>query len=182
MKIIKTSINGLVVIEPKIFYDSRGYFFESYNQNQFLKKLGDFNFVQDNESKSSKGVLRGFHFQKPPYEQAKLVRCIKGQVLDVALDLRKKSKTFGKYFMIELSEKNSKSIFIAEGFAHGFLCLDKENYVVYSCTNYRHEKSEVGIVWNDSDLKIKWPNKKPLISLKDKKNLSFSEYQKKFIK
>ena len=176
MKIKKTKFKDLLIYEKNYFADKRGYFLELFKEKNFKNKFPFTCF-----SYSKKNVLRGLHIQTKN-TQGKFMSVLKGRVMDVALDLRKKSKTFGKYFMIELSEKNSKSIFIPAGFAHGFLCLDKENYVVYSCTNYRHEKSEVGIVWNDPDLKIEWPNKKPLISLKDKKNLSFSEYQKKFIK
>lgn len=135
MKILKTSIKDLVVIEPEIFYDSRGYFFESYNQNLFIKKLGDFKFVQDNESKSFKGVLRGFHFQKPPFEQAKLVRCIEGEVLDIALDLRKNSSTYGKHEKVILSGDNKKQIFIPRGFAHAFLVLSETAIFSYKVDN-----------------------------------------------
>ncbi len=182
MKIIKTSINGLVVIEPKIFYDSRGYFFESYNQNQFLKKLGDFNFVQDNESKSSKGVLRGFHFQKPPYEQAKLVRCIKGQVLDVALDLRKNSSTYGKYEKVILSEDNKKQFFIPRGFAHAFLVMSETATFSYKVDNIYAPKFENGVIWNDPSLLINWgiDDSKLIISEKDKELDLLSEIKSPF--
>ena len=177
MKVINTKFQGLKIIQHNRFSDKRGSLRETYRKK--IVKWNDLIF--DFATTSKKNAFRGFHFQYKN-QQAKYVSVLKGKILDCVIDLRKKSKTFGKYFMIELSEKNSKSIFIPAGFAHGFLCLDKENYVVYSCTNYRHEKSEVGIVWNDHDLKIKWPNKKPLISLKDKNNISFNEYQKKFIK
>ncbi len=182
MKIIKTSINGLVVIEPKIFYDSRGYFFESYNQNQFLKKLGDFNFVQDNESKSSRGVLRGFHFQKPPYEQAKLVRCIKGQVLDVALDLRKNSSTYGKYEKVILSEDNKKQFFIPRGFAHAFLVMSETATFSYKVDNVYAPNFENGVIWNDPSLLINWgiDDSKLIISEKDKKLDLLSEIKSPF--
>lgn len=182
MKIIKTSINGLVVIEPKIFYDSRGYFFESYNQYQFLKKLGDFNFVQDNESKSSKGVLRGFHFQKPPYEQAKLVRCIKGKVLDIALDLRKNSSTYGKYEKVILSEENKKQFFIPRGFAHAFLVLSETAIFSYKVDNVYAPNFESGVIWNDPSLFINWglDDSKLIISEKDKKLELLSEIKSPF--
>tara|TARA_Y100000766_G_C18900598_1_gene603230 strand:- start:1670 stop:2218 length:549 start_codon:yes stop_codon:yes gene_type:complete len=182
LKIIKTSINGLVVIEPKIFYDSRGYFFESYNQNQFLKKLGDFNFVQDNESKSSRGVLRGFHFQKPPYEQAKLVRCIKGQVLDVALDLRKNSSTYGKYEKVILSEDNKKQFFIPRGFAHAFLVMSETATFSYKVDNVYAPNFENGVIWNDPSLLINWgiDDSKLIISEKDKKLDLLSEIKSPF--
>ena len=170
MKILKTSIKDLVVIEPEIFYDSRGYFFESYNQNLFIKKLGDFKFVQDNESKSSKGVLRGFHFQKPPFEQAKLVRCIEGEVLDVALDLRKNSSTYGKHEKVILSGDNKKQFFIPRGFAHAFLVLSETAIFSYKVDNIYAPESDSGIIWNDPNLLIDWgkDDSKLIISEKDK--------------
>ena len=170
MKVEQTSIEGLVVIEPEIFYDSRGYFFESYNQNLFIKKLGDFKFVQDNESKSSKGVLRGFHFQKPPFEQAKLVRCIKGEVLDVALDLRKNSSTYGKHEKVILSGDNKKQFFIPRGFAHAFLVLSETAIFSYKVDNIYAPQSDSGIIWNDPSLLINWgiDDSKLIISEKDK--------------
>jgi len=170
LKVEQTSIEGLVVIEPEIFYDSRGYFFESYNQNLFIKKLGDFKFVQDNESKSSKGVLRGFHFQKPPFEQAKLVRCIKGEVLDVALDLRKNSSTYGKYKKVILSGDNKKQFFIPRGFAHAFLVLSETAIFSYKVDNIYAPQSDSGIIWNDPSLLINWgiDDSKLIISEKDK--------------
>lgn len=170
MKVEQTSIEGLVVIEPEIFYDSRGYFFESYNQNLFIKKLGDFKFVQDNESKSSKGVLRGFHFQKPPFEQAKLVRCIQGEVLDVALDLRKNSSTYGKHEKVILSGDNKKQFFIPRGFAHAFLVLSETAIFSYKVDNIYAPQSDSGIIWNDPSLLINWgiDDSKLIISEKDK--------------
>ena len=170
MKVEQTSIEGLVVIEPEIFYDSRGYFFESYNQNLFIKKLGDFKFVQDNESKSSKGVLRGFHFQKPPFEQAKLVRCIEGEVLDVALDLRKNSSTYGKHEKVILSGDNKKQFFIPRGFAHAFLVLSETAIFSYKVDNIYAPQSDSGIIWNDPSLLIDWgiDESKLIISEKDK--------------
>ena len=170
MKILKTSIKDLVVIEPEIFYDSRGYFFESYNQNLFIKKLGDFKFVQDNESKSSKGVLRGFHFQKPPFEQAKLVRCIEGEVLDVALDLRKNSSTYGKHEKVILSGDNKKQFFIPRGFAHAFLVLSETAIFSYKVDNIYAPQSDSGIIWNDPSLLIDWgiDDSKLIISENDK--------------
>ena len=175
MKITKTKISGLTIIEPKVFSDNRGYFFEPYNNLEFEKHFGNINFVQDNESKSVKGVLRGFHFQKPPFDQAKLVRCVTGKVLDIAVDLRKQSKTFGKFVKIILSDKNKKQFFIPRGFAHGFLCLSKICIINYKCNKYRDAKSETTLRWDDSHLKIKWPVKKPILSLKDKrgKNLNY---------
>ncbi len=170
MKVEQTSIEGLVVIEPEIFYDSRGYFFESYNQNLFIKKLGDFKFVQDNESKSSKGVLRGFHLQKPPFEQAKLVRCIEGEVLDVALDLRKNSSTYGKHEKVILSGDNKKQFFIPRGFAHAFLVLSETAIFSYKVDNIYAPQSDSGIIWNDPSLLINWAidDSKLIISEKDK--------------
>ena len=177
MKIIKTSINGLVVIEPKIFYDSRGYFFESYNQNQFLKKLGDFNFVQDNESNSLKGVIRGLHFQMPPFQQSKIVRCISGQILDVVVDLRKNSKTYGDYFSIKLSSDNKKQIYVPIGFAHGFQTLSSNAIVSYKVDNYYNPKSDSGIIWNDKDLSINWNKSlKPILSKNDLKLILFKDF------
>lgn len=156
MKVEQTSIEGLVVIEPEIFYDSRGYFFESYNQNLFIKKLGDFKFVQDNESKSSKGVLRGFHFQKPPFEQAKLVRCIEGKVIDVAVDIRKRSPTYGKHVAVELSGENKRQLFIPRGFAHGFVVLSESATFAYKVDNSYAPEYDSGIKFDDNELNINW--------------------------
>ena len=182
---IETGIKDLFIIEPQIFEDSRGFFLESYNYNTF-KELGIENiFVQDNHSKSLKGVLRGLHFQKDEYSQAKLVRVLKGAVLDIAIDLRKNSKTFRKYVTVELSEKNKKMFFIPRNFAHGFLTLEDNTEFFYKCDNFYNPKSEAGIMWNDKDLNIEWNFKKYginenelIISEKDKKNMSFKEYKK----
>jgi dTDP-4-dehydrorhamnose 3,5-epimerase len=170
LKVKQTIIKGLAIIEPKIFYDSRGYFFESYNQNLFIKKLGDFKFVQDNESKSSKGVLRGFHFQKPPFEQAKLIRCIEGEVLDIALDLRKDSLTYGKYEKVILSGDNKKQLLIPRGFGHAFLVLSETAIISYKVDNVYSPQSESGIIWNDPSLLIDWgiEESKLIISERDK--------------
>ena len=184
-KKIETGIKDLFIIEPQIFEDSRGFFLESYNYNDF-KELGIENlFVQDNHSKSLKGVLRGLHFQKGEYSQAKLVRVLKGSVLDVAVDLRENSETFGKYFIVKLSEENKKMFFIPREFAHGFLTLEDNTEFFYKCDNFYNPKSEAGIIWNDSDLDINWNLKKYnideselIISEKDKKNISFKEYKK----
>ena len=183
MKKIETEIKDLVIIEPKIFEDSRGFFMESYNYNTF-KELGIENiFVQDNISKSSKGVLRGF--QKDEYAQTKLVYVLRGAVLDVTVDLRKNSETFGKYVAVELNEKNKKMLFIPKGFAHGFLTLEDDTEFVYKCDNFYNPKSEVGLIWNDLDLNIDWNLKKYnmkeeelIISEKDKKNITFKEYRR----
>tara|TARA_B100001175_G_C19437902_1_gene604574 strand:- start:396 stop:947 length:552 start_codon:yes stop_codon:yes gene_type:complete len=156
MKFIETKIKDLIIIEPVVFGDDRGYFFESYIQKKFKGNLGNISFVQDNESKSFKGVLRGLHFQKPPFEQAKLVRCIKGKVLDVAVDIRKESKTFGKYLTVELSEENKRQLFIPRGFAHGFLALSDYAIVTYKVDNVYAPKYDAGIKWNDKELNIDW--------------------------
>ena len=184
-KKVETGIKDLFIIEPQIFEDSRGFFLESYNYNDF-KELGIENiFVQDNHSKSLKGVLRGLHFQKDEYSQAKLVRVLKGAVLDIAVDLRKNSETFGKYIAVELNEKNKKMFFIPRNFAHGFLTLEDNTEFFYKCDNFYNPKSEAGIIWSDRDLNIDWNFKKYsinenelIISEKDKKNISFKEYKK----
>ena len=182
MKITKTSISGLVIIEPKVFNDSRGYFYEPYNKSKFDKLICKTNFVQDNESKSSKGVLRGFHFQKPPYDQAKLVRCIKGEVLDIALDLRKKSNTYGKYEKVILSGKNKKQFFVPRGFAHAFLVLSDTALFSYKVDNIYAPDYDSGIIWNDLLLSIDWPFDESdlIISHKDKNLKSFSNFQSPF--
>ena len=177
MNLIKTKLDGLVVLKPTVFKDNRGYFMESYNQKNINKLLGNVNFVQDNESESSRGVLRGLHFQKPPYTQAKLVRCLKGGVLDVALDLRKDSKTYGIFETISLTEENKKQLFIPKGFAHGFIVLSKSAILSYKVDNYYNPESESGIIWNDPDLNIDWKiNKNEIIvSEKDKNLPAFNE-------
>ena len=174
LKLTETNISGLVVIEPKVFEDSRGFFFEPYNKLKFEKFFGEIDFVQDNESKSRKGVLRGFHFQKPPFDQAKLVRCIEGAVLDIALDLIKKSKTYGKYHKVILSGDNKKQFFITRGFAHAFLVLSETALFSYKVDNIYAPKFDSGVIWNDPSLSIDWGFKesKLIISEKDK-NLNF---------
>ena len=176
MNLIKTTLDGLVVLKPTIFKDNRGYFMESYNQKNINKLLGNVNFVQDNESESSRGVLRGLHFQKPPYAQAKLVRCLKGSVLDVVLDLRKDSKTYGIFETILLTEENKKQLFIPKGFAHGFVVLSETAIFCYKVDNYYNQESESGVLWNDLDLNIDWKiNKKEIIvSEKDKSLPTFN--------
>lgn len=182
MKIIKTSISDLVLIEPKVHNDSRGYFFEPYNKKQFDNLITKTDFVQDNESKSRKGVLRGLHFQKPPFDQAKLVRCIEGEVLDVAVDLRKKSKSYGKYEKVILSEKNKKQFFIPRGFAHAFLVLSDTAIFSYKVDNFYAPDYDCGILWNDPILSIDWGlNKEDLIiSNKDKNLPLFSKLKSPF--
>lgn len=172
MNVIKTDIDGLVIIEPRVFGDSRGYFFESFSERDFKREVADVDFVQDNESKSSYGVVRGLHFQKPPYAQAKLVRVVKGKVLDVAVDLRKDSPTFGQYAAMELSEENHRQMFIPRGFAHGFSVLSEEVIFQYKCDNYYAPQSEGAVAWDDPDLDIDWkiPAEKVLLSEKDMKH------------
>ena len=177
MKLTKTPIEGLVIIEPNVFKDSRGYFFEPYNKINFDKYIGEINFVQDNESKSQRGVLRGFHFQKPPYDQAKLVRCIEGEVIDIALDLRKASITYGKYHKVVLSSKNKKQFFIPRGFAHAFLVISEFAVFSYKVDNIYAPDYDSGIVWNDPELAIDWliDEDKLIISDKDKSLSNFSD-------
>ena len=174
-------IDGLLLIEPDIFNDERGYFFESYNLEKFNKAVGHkINFVQDNHSFSSKHTLRGIHYQLPPFAQGKLVRVIEGHVFDVAVDLRASSKTVGKHHKIILSDTNCKSFFVPRGFAHGVLGLDKENIILYTCSNYRDKANEVSIIWNDKDLNIKWGIKKPILSAKDRKAQKINQFIKNF--
>ena len=169
MKITKTRFRDLFIFKSKNFYDIRGYFREVLIEKLIKKK---FKFIV--VSKSKKNVLRGLHMQKK-FQQGKYISVVKGKILDVVVDCRKKSKTFGKHFKIIISEKNSKSIYVPPGFIHGFLGLEKENIVVYSCTEYRNKESELGVKWNDKDLKINWSIKKPILSIKDKKNLKFKD-------
>ncbi|MBR5699663.1 MAG: dTDP-4-dehydrorhamnose 3,5-epimerase, partial [Bacteroidales bacterium] len=154
MKIIKTPIEGLLIIEPRVFGDERGYFFESYSERDFIEAVGPVKFVQDNESKSRYGVLRGLHFQKEPYAQAKLVRVVSGAVLDVAVDLREGSPTFGQHFSVELTGENHRQFFIPKGFAHGFCVLSEEVVFQYKCDEFYHPEAEGGIAWDDPDLAI----------------------------
>ena len=180
MNITKTDIEGLIIIEPQIFKDSRGCFFESWNAKKF-KQLGiSEDFVQDNQSVSSKGVLRGLHFQNPPYAQAKLVRVIEGSVLDVAVDLRKNSPTYGMHVSVILSEQNNKSFFIPKGFAHGFLSLEDNSVFNYKCSDYYNKESEGSLLWNDEDLKIDWQIDNPLVSEKDLQADFFKNFKTKF--
>ena len=169
MEVIKTFIEGVVIIEPRLFEDGRGYFFESFNQKEFEEKVCKTTFVQDNESKSSYGVIRGLHFQKTPFAQGKLVRVVKGAVLDVAVDIRKKSPTFGQHVAVELTEDNHRQFFIPRGFAHGFSVLSEEVIFQYKCDNFYAPLSEGALVWNDPDLAIDWriPMDKVLLSEKD---------------
>ena len=169
MKILKTKFKNLLVFKSKNYFDNRGHFRELALEKKIKKKL-----IFTVMSKSKKNVLRGLHMQKK-LKQGKYISCLKGEILDVVVDCRKKSKTFGKHFKIILSEKNCKSIYIPPGFLHGFLGLGKENIVIYGCTNYRDQKSEIGVSWNDKDLKINWNIKSPILSKKDNQNLKFKE-------
>ena len=177
MEVIKTEIEGVVIIEPRIFNDERGYFYESFSLREFEEKVCRTTFVQDNQSKSSYGVLRGLHFQKPPYSQSKLVRCIKGAVLDVAVDIRKGSPTFGKHVAVELSEENHRQLFIPRGFAHGFAVLTAEAVFQYKCDNYYNKESEGAIAWNDPQLAIDWriPADEVLLSEKDRQTRNMAD-------
>lgn len=176
MQITSTPIADLLIIQPKVFEDDRGYFYESYNKNLFLEHGIDTDFVQDNQSLSQAGVLRGLHFQNPPFAQGKLVRVIKGAIFDVALDIRKQSPTYGKHFNIELNEVNKTMLWIPHGFAHGFLTLEKETIFSYKCSNYYNKASEDCILWNDKDLAIKWSIDAPTLSEKDKFGKSFKDF------
>ena len=169
MNIVETEIKGVFIIEPKVFGDNRGYFFESFSQREFESVIGPVTFVQDNQSKSSYGVVRGLHFQKPPHAQSKLVRVIKGAVLDVAVDIRKGSPTFGKHVAVELTEDNHRQMFIPRGFAHGFVVLSEEVIFQYKCDNFYAPQNEGAIAWDDPDLAIDWrvPADKVILSEKD---------------
>lgn len=182
MEIITTDIEGVVILQPRIFTDSRGYFFESFSQRDFEQKVAPIQFVQDNESKSSYGVMRGLHFQKPPFSQSKLVRCVKGKVLDVAVDLRKDSPTFGKHVAVELSEDNHLQFFIPKGFAHGFAVLSEEAIFQYKCDEFYNPQSEGGISLLDESLEIDWkiPLDKAIMSDKDMKYPKLSEITSEF--
>lgn len=177
MEVIKTEIEGVVIIEPRIFKDERGYFYESFSQREFEEKVLKTTFVQDNQSKSSYGVIRGLHFQKPPHCQSKLVRCIKGAVLDVAVDIRKGSPTFGKYVAVELTEENHRQFFVPRGFAHGFAVLSEEAVFQYKCDNFYCKESEGAVAWNDPEIGIDWqiPSSDVLLSEKDRQNKNMNE-------
>lgn len=181
MELIKTSIDGLLIIKPDVFKDDRGYFYESYNKERFAKAGLTMDFVQDNESKSSKGVLRGLHFQKPPFAQGKLVRVIKGSVMDVAVDLRKDSPTYGKWESVVLTEDNKLQFWIPEGFAHGFVALEDNTIFNYKCTNVYNKESEGSILWNDPDININWNIDNPILSEKDKISPLFKNFESPFI-
>lgn len=186
MKVTKTKIGGLLVIEPDIFGDERGFFVETYNKERYQENGIDVEFVQDNLSKSSKGVLRGLHFQKKPYAQGKLVQVIKGSVLDVAVDIRHGSETFGEWVSVKLTEKNKKQFWIPAGFAHGFVSLEDNTIFSYKCTNVYNKESEGAIKWDDAHLDIDWQLNQygivePIVSEKDQKNIAFCDIDKDFV-
>ena len=176
MEVIKTKIPDLYIVKPRVFEDHRGYFFESYNKEAFLRNGIDQNFVQDNESKSAKGVLRGLHFQKPPFAQGKLVRVMKGAVLDVAVDIRKNSPTYGQWASVELTQDNKWMYWVPPGFAHGFVTLEDNTVFFYKCTNVYNKESEGSILWNDPDLNIDWKVENPILSEKDEQSPLFKDF------
>ena len=183
MEVVKTPIDGVLIIEPRVFGDKRGYFFESFNAREFAEKTGlQVTFVQDNESMSHYGVLRGLHFQCPPFAQSKLVRVVKGRVLDVAVDIRKGSPTYGKHVAVELSEENHRQFFMSKGFAHGFSVLSEEAIFQYKCDEFYAPQSEGAIAWNDPDLAIDWniPLNQVLLSEKDTDHPMLREFQSPF--
>ncbi len=181
MEIKPTSIDGVLIIEPRIFKDERGEFFESFNQLIFDKATsGKYQFVQDNQSISKKNVLRGLHFQKPPFAQGKLVRVISGAVLDVAVDIRTDSNTYGQHVAVELSKDNNRQLFIPPGFAHGFIALEENTVFSYKCTNYYAPDYEATICWNDPVLNINWGSETCLVSEKDNKGIDFSKFASDF--
>ena len=182
MKLIETKISDLIIIEPAVFGDARGYFLESYNQKKFEEVVGKISFVQDNESKSYKGVLRGLHFQKPPFDQAKLVRCMEGEVLDVVVDIRKNSSTYGQHLVVLLSGENKRQLFIPRGFAHGFVVLSDSATFAYKVDNIYAPDHDAGIRWNDKELNIKWGLKdsEVMLSEKDAELPLFSKFESPF--
>lgn len=182
MEVIKTAIDGVYILEPRIFRDDRGYFFESFSQREFEEKIGKINFVQDNESKSSYGVMRGLHFQRPPYAQSKLVRCVKGAVLDVAVDIRKGSPTYGQHVAVELTADNHRQFFIPRGFAHGFAVLSDEAIFQYKCDNFYTPQADGGISILDASLNIDWqiPTEKAILSEKDTKHPLLQDFDSPF--
>ena len=181
MEITTTPIEGLLLIKPRVFPDSRGEFFESYSEKDFLKAGVSPRFVQDNQSRSHKNVLRGMHFQAAPFEQGKLVRVVKGSVLDVAVDIRKDSRTYSKSYSVTLSDKNNLMLWIPAGFAHGFLSLENDTVVAYKCTTPYNKDSDRGILWNDPDLNIDWGISSPVLSEKDSRLPRLKEYEASLI-
>lgn len=180
MELLKTQIEGLLILKPQVFIDSRGYFYESYNENRF-RTLGIMEkFVQDNQSVSQKGVIRGLHYQKPPFAQVKLVRVIKGSALDVAVDIRKNSPTYGQYFSILLTGENNVQFYIPAGFAHGFATLEDDTIFTYKCSNFYNKNSEGSIIYNDPILNIDWQINRPIVNDKDREALSFADFVSPF--
>ncbi len=182
MKIIKTEIEEVVILEPQLFNDERGYFYESFSEREFSEKICKCHFIQDNQSKSCYGVLRGLHYQKAPHAQSKLVRCINGKIYDVAVDIRKGSPTYGKYVGLELSQHNHRQLFIPRGFAHGFVVLSDEAIVEYKCDNYYSKESEGAILWDDPNLGINWgvDRNEAILSEKDKLSTPFKDFESPF--
>ena len=182
MEVIKTDIDGVFIIEPRVFNDARGYFFESYSERDFNAQVREIHFVQDNESKSSYGVMRGLHFQRPPFTQSKLVRCVKGAVLDVAVDIRKGSPTYGQHVAVELTEDNHRQFFVPRGFAHGFAVLSEEAVFQYKCDNFYHPEADGGISILDTSLGIDWriPTDKAILSEKDTKHPLLADFDSPF--
>ncbi len=180
MNIIETPIPGLLIIEPRVFADPRGYFFESFNQQEFSQKVGPVQFVQDNESRSTRGVMRGLHFQRPPHAQAKLVRCVVGEVIDVAVDIRKGSPTYGHHVAVRLSEANHRQFFIPRGFAHGFAVLSPEAVFQYKCDNFYAPQADGGISIVDPSLGIDWGIDEPTLSPKDTQHPLLRDFQTPF--
>jgi dTDP-4-dehydrorhamnose 3,5-epimerase len=182
MEVIKSNIEGVVIIEPRIFADERGYFFETFSEREFAEKVCNCRFVQDNEAKSSYGVVRGLHFQQPPHAQSKLVRVVKGKVLDVVVDIRKSSPTFGKHIAVELSAENHRQLFIPQGFAHGYAVLSEEAIVEYKCDDFYHPECEGGIAWNDATIGVDWQVSadKIILSERDKNHPTLTDCNKLF--
>lgn len=182
MEVIKTAIDGVLIIEPKVFKDTRGYFFESFSQREFDEKVAPITFVQDNESMSTYGVMRGLHFQRPPFAQTKLVRCVKGAVLDVVVDIRKGSPTYGQHVAIELTEDNHRQFFIPKGFAHGFTVLSETAIFQYKCDEFYHPEAEGGISILDDSLGIDWhiPTDQAILSEKDTKHVLLKDFDSPF--
>ena len=182
MKFTKGNIEGIYIIEPRIFEDERGYFYEAFSEREFANEVGEIHFVQENQAKSSYGVVRGLHFQLPPHAQSKLVRVVEGRVLDVAVDIRVGSPTFGKHVAVELSAENHRQVFIPRGFAHGYSVLSESAILEYKCDNYYAPSSEGAILWNDADLGIDWqiPAEKVILSAKDTKNPKLAECEALF--
>ena len=182
MEIIKTGIEGLLILEPRIFKDARGYFFESFSQREFEERVGHVHFVQDNESMSTYGVMRGLHFQRPPYTQTKLVRCVSGRVLDVAVDIRQGSPTYGQHVAVELTAENHRQFFIPKGFAHGFAVLSETAVFQYKCDEFYHPEADAGISILDESLGIDWriPMDKAILSDKDTRHGMLADFQSPF--